>query len=192
MIIPGIVISVLTFPGVIVHELGHKYFCDRFNVKVHDVKYFRFGNPAGYVVHDIPDKFYKTFFIDVGPFLVNSILAAAIFLIIAITSLVAIKGFGMTDAPSGPFKLVSGFLMWLGISIAMNAFPSRHDAKVLWKESRRHLSQGDFVAIIGFPFSILIWIANILSFVWFDLIYAIGLALLVTLLAGLVVKALIG
>lgn len=192
MIIPGIVISVLTFPGVIVHEFGHKYFCDKFGVKVHDVRYFRLGNPAGYVLHDIPDKFYKTFFIDVGPFLVNSALAAAVFLVIAVMNLAAIKGFDVTDAPTGPFQWALGFFMWLGISIAMNAFPSRHDAKILWKESRRHLSQGDRVAIIGFPFSVLIWIANILSFVWFDLIYAIALAFVVTLAAGLVVRAITG
>lgn len=168
MIIPGIVISVLTFPGVIVHEFGHKYFCDKFNVKVHDVRYFRIGNPAGYVVHDIPDKFYKTFFIDIGPFIVNTALAGAIFAIIALLVHLA-------KAESGPIVWLAGFLGWIGFSIGMNSFPSHHDAKVLWKESRRHLSQGDAVAIAGFPFALLIWIANILSVIWFDLIYALGI-----------------
>ena len=185
MFIPGIVISVLTFPGVIVHELGHKYFCDRFNVKVHDVKYFRFGNPAGYVLHDIPDKFYKTFFIDIGPFIVNSAVAGTIFALIALLG-------HLVKVDSGPIVWLTSFFSWIGFSIAMNAFPSHHDAKILWKESIRYLSQGNFIAIVGFPFALLIWIANILSVIWFDLIYAIGLMFAVSFVVSSVFKAIGG
>lgn len=165
MFIPGQFIALLTFPGVIVHELGHKLFCDIFKVKVHEAKYFRFGNPAGYVIHDIPDRFHKTFFIDVGPFIVNNIMAIIIF---SLSTLFAFN------------DLLWAFFVWLGVSIAMNSFPSSHDAKVLWSESKKHLSKGNIIAIIGFPFSILIRIANALSIVWFDLIFAIILYITVT------------
>lgn len=165
MFIPGWIISLLTFPGVVVHEVGHKVFCDIFRVKVHEAKYFRLGNPAGYVVHDIPDKFYKTFFIDVGPFIVNNFMAILIF---SLSTLFAFN------------DLLWAFFVWLGISIAMNSFPSSHDAKVLWNESKKYLSKGNIIAIIGFPFSILIRIANALSVIWFDLIFAIILYITVT------------
>ena len=41
MIIPGPIIALLTFPGVIVHEFAHKLFCDIFNVPVYYVNYFK-------------------------------------------------------------------------------------------------------------------------------------------------------
>lgn len=165
MFIPGWIISILTFPGVITHELGHKLFCDIFKVKVHEVSYFRFGNPAGYVMHDMPAKFHQTFFIDVGPFIVNTILAITMFSIAILFK---------------PFEFVQPLFVWLGFSMAMNSFPSSHDAKVLWNESKKHLGQGDLTAIIGFPFSIVIWISNLLSVIWFDLFYGLGLYALVS------------
>jgi len=53
--IPGPVIAALTFPGVIVHEMAHQLFCRLFRVAVLDVCYFRFGNPAGYVIPSTGD-----------------------------------------------------------------------------------------------------------------------------------------
>ncbi len=164
MLIPGWVISILTFPGVIIHEMGHKFFCDILKVKVREVKYFRFGNPAGYVIHEVSDKFYKTFLIDVGPFIINSAVAILIFVILS----------------RMPFEgAIPVVLMWLGVSIGMHAFPSSHDAKVLWSESGKHIKNGNLMAIVGFPVSIMIRIANLLAIIWFDLIYAIALYLLV-------------
>lgn len=158
MIIPGFIISILTFPGIIVHEFGHKLFCNISKVKVHKVCYFRFGNPAGYVVHDKPSKFSQTFFITVAPFIINS--------------LAAILVFALANMFGG-----NKLLLWLGISIGMHAFPSSGDAKSLWSESNRHV-KNNFLAIIGYPFAIFIWIASILSVAWFDLIYAIALWML--------------
>ena len=51
-IIPGVLVSAVTFPGVVVHEAAHMLFCRIRGVAVLDVCFFRFGNPAGYVVHD--------------------------------------------------------------------------------------------------------------------------------------------
>jgi hypothetical protein len=44
--IPGQLIALLTFPGVIVHELGHQLMCRFLRVAVLDVCYFRVGRPA--------------------------------------------------------------------------------------------------------------------------------------------------
>lgn len=41
MIIPGFLISIATFPGVIVHEAAHQLFCRLTKVAVLDVCYFR-------------------------------------------------------------------------------------------------------------------------------------------------------
>lgn len=67
--IPGFLITILTFPGVIVHELAHQIFCRICRVAVFDVCYFKFGNPAGYVVHEHPKNAYSQILIGIGPFL---------------------------------------------------------------------------------------------------------------------------
>ncbi len=157
LIIPGQLIAIATFPGVIFHEIGHKLFCDLSGVKVYKTCYFRFGNPSGYVIHEKPKNFKQSFFISVGPFITGTIFALLFFLFSR-----------MFPAELG-FEL---FFIWIGGSIAMNSFPSSGDAKSLWKETNRHV-KNNFLALIGYPFALIIWVANILSIIWFDLIYAI-------------------
>ena len=141
------------------------FFCKQFNVKIHKVCYFRFGNPAGYVIHDDPNNFKQSFFIDVGPFIVSNILAIVAFIFSA-SLMNSIESAGI-------------FFSWLGISFAMNSFPSKGDAKVLWAVTKKHSEKDSFLKLIGYPFAIIIYIANLLSFIWFDLIWAIGLYTLV-------------
>lgn len=157
--IPGEVIALLTFPGVIIHELAHKIFCEITGVRVYEVCYFRLGNPAGYVRHEPVRGYNQAFLIHVAPFLLNSILAFVIFL------------FALHVIPEGYFQC---FLGWLGISIAMHSFPSNEDANNLWSYSKRAWKEAP-LALLGFPIVVLIKIANVLSIVWFDLLYAISL-----------------
>lgn len=157
MLIPGEIISILTFPGVIFHELGHKLFCNWTGVRVHEVCYFRFGNPAGYVVHEQPHNFKQSFFISVGPFITGTFFALLFF---AFSKMFPTESF------------IEYFFIWIGGSIAMNSFPSSGDAKGLWNETNRHI-KNNFLALIGYPFALIIWVANALSVIWFDLIYAV-------------------
>jgi hypothetical protein len=156
MLIPGVLISIVTFPGVIFHEIGHKIFCDWTGVRVHEVCYFRIGNPVGYVVHEEPKTFTQSFFISVGPFISGTFFALLFFIVSKIF-------------PTESWPQL--FFIWIGYSIAMNSFPSSGDAKNLWNETNRQL-KNNFLVIIGYPFALLIWIANALSVIWFDFIYA--------------------
>ena len=76
--IPGCLISLLTFPGVIVHEAAHQLMCELCGVAVLDVCYFRPGNPAGYVLHEPTRTPGQQVIIGVGPFFVNTVLGALI------------------------------------------------------------------------------------------------------------------
>jgi hypothetical protein len=69
--------------------------------------------------------------------------------------------------------------IWLGFSVALHAFPSSKDATNLWKENNRFLRKKNFVALVGYPFALAIFIANFLRIVWFDLLYAVFLMILV-------------
>lgn len=43
LFIPGVIISIITFPGVIVHELAHQIFCYLMKIPVYEVKYFHYA-----------------------------------------------------------------------------------------------------------------------------------------------------
>ena len=161
MFIPGFIISIITFPGVIAHEFAHKLFCHLTGTRVREVCYFRFGNPAGYVVHDQPDSVWKHILIGIGPFFVNTTIGLAIGLLVYFT-----KGQGT----------VNYALAWLGVSIAMHSFPSSGDAKCIWSAI---WSKGSPVTarIVGTPVVGCIVLGAVGSFFWLDLIYGVAVSL---------------
>jgi len=168
ILIPGQVISLATFPGVIVHEAAHMLFCRLRGVAVLDVCFFRVGNPAGYVLHEDIEDFNSAFLVSIGPFLVNSLLC----LVFCFPAVGPIYLFDLTDP-------LSYFLMWLGVSIGMHAFPSTGDARSLWVQAKVAVKDRHPLAVVSFPLVILIYVANALKFFWFDALYglAIGVGL---------------
>jgi hypothetical protein len=164
MFVPGILISIVTFPGVIVHELAHQLFCRWMRVAVFEVVYFQFDNPVGYVLHEHPDKVYKNIFISTGPFLINTFLG----FIIAMPAALQYK-----FDTAGP---VDFFLLYLGVSIAMHAFPSTGDASSLWDSVMKNDNSPIFIKILVAPIVGLIYLGALGSFFWLDLLYGIGVA----------------
>lgn len=157
--IPGPIISLLTFPGVIVHELAHQLFCWVCRVAVLDVCYIRFGNPAGYVVHEAPRRGVDTLLIGTGPFLVNTLLGA----LIALPAVIPAFTFGAGT----PLDYA---LIWLGVSIAMHAFPSIQDAKGMWRVVRDPQAH-PLTRAAALPLVALVGLGAIGSVVWLDVIY---------------------
>lgn len=174
--IPGWLVALVTFPGVIVHEMGHQFFCRRYGLPVYSVCYFRVGNPAGYVIHETTNCYRQSFWISVGPLIVNTLVAIAVGFPVAISVL--------TLQTATPFQWV---LAWLAVSIGMHAFPSSGDAKNLWARSKEARSEGRLAAYVGFPIVIFIRAANLASMLWFDAIYSIAV---VGLVPNLVVRLL--
>jgi hypothetical protein len=164
--IPGQLIAVLTFPGVIVHEAAHQLFCRFFRVAVLKVCYFRFGNPAGYVLHEPPALPYQQIWIGIGPFLVNTLVGA---LLAAPAAIPAIQ-FEAGD----PLDYV---LLWLGVSIAMHAFPSTGDASSIWQTMKTRKTSL-LTKLIATPLVLLIYLGAIGSMVWLDLAYGMLVAML--------------
>ncbi len=162
--IPGEIIALLTFPGIIVHELAHQFFCRLFNIAIYDVCYFRYGNPAGFVVHEHPKTLLQHFLVSVGPFLINSILGALISAPAAISVLQFESG-----------SLFDKLLIWLGVSIAMHAFPSIGDAVVL-EESVSKNKATLIEKLLIYPAVHLIYLGSYGSIFWLDIIYGIFVA----------------
>lgn len=160
-------IGCLAMPGVVFHELGHYLFCKLAGVRVHKVVCFRFGNPAGYVVHAAPRHFRDHFAIVAGPFVLNSTTALLLFASVI----------GEWNRPSALAAMPIDTLLlwlaaiWLAVSMALQAFPSKGDARSLWQVTNRHVRRGNILAVIGYPFVGIIYLANILRWLWLDWMY---------------------
>jgi hypothetical protein len=174
--IPGFIISIITFPGVIVHEFAHQLFCRLFRTSVLDVCYFRVGNPSGYVVHEQPSKGSHQIWIGLGPFFINTIIGA----LIALPSAIPVIQFHNAT-------FIDYILIWLGVSITMHSFPSTGDAKNIWSSVKERETSWP-VRILVSPIVGLIYVCSIGSVVWLDFIYGVAVAtgipyLLVNILA---------
>jgi hypothetical protein len=164
MIIPGFIITWLTFPGVIVHELAHLAFCRITNTPVLQVCYFRFGNPAGFVIHEPPSSIWRHILIGIGPLFVNTL-----------TGLTIGAALGLMRIEIDELSLVSGTALWLGVSIAMHSFPSTGDAQSIW--AALWVAGTPLAArLVGAPLVGLIYLGALGSILWLDLIYGMALS----------------
>ncbi|RFM28574.1 DUF3267 domain-containing protein [Deminuibacter soli] len=165
MFIPGMYVSMITFPGVVVHELAHQLFCRWLKVPVFKVVYYQFDNPAGYVLHERPKQQWKSLFISIGPFFINTLLG----ILIALPAALPIASF------SNP-GFIDIVLLYLGVSIAMHAFPSRGDAEVIWSSIREE-GTPMWLKILAYPVVGLIHLVAIGSFFWLDAIYGVAVTI---------------
>ena len=165
--IPGFVIALATFPGVIIHEAAHLFFCKRFGLQVFDVCFFRLGNPAGYVIHGQTEDFRVMFFVGMGPFFINTLLCV-VFCTAAFLPVWELK---VDD-------ILAYFFYWLGLSIGMHAFPSSVDLSNLWAHAPDMAKKGNLLAIISLPLVVMLYILNFARVVWADLGYGIAVGIL--------------
>ncbi len=174
--IPGQLISFFTFPGVIVHEIAHKFFCDLCKVPVFEVSYFNTTKTPGYVVHAPVTRLKHSFLIAIGPLIINSVLCMLL-TFSAFIPLVALDLEGV--------NFVFYILMWLGISLGMHAFPSPQDAEN-FKDLTKATKANFLIKIFAWLFVFVTSLAHALKAIWFDLLYAIGLSWVLPIALGLV------
>lgn len=159
-----ILLAYLAFPGVIVHESGHQLFCLLTGTRVREVCYLRLGFPAGFVVHDAPTSPWKHLLIASGPLVVNT---AAGFLL----GLAALRAGGLPRL-AGPAEAL---LLWLGVSVALHAFPSLDDATSLL-ESVWTRPAGLLARLVISVLGGLMVVGAFGSFVLLDLAYGLAIA----------------
>lgn len=160
--VPGTLVALLTFPGVICHEYAHYWACKRRRVRVLDVVFFRLGDPAGYVEHERIRDHGDAFWVATAPFFVNSIAAILVILI------------GASYDAFAPRHVSYGTVLslWLGVSLGMHAFPSKVDANTLWRLTRQNWKKS-IAAAVSIPIVFMIYVGHYLTYLWFDLIYSI-------------------
>lgn len=77
------ILALLTFPGIIFHEITHRLFCDLTKTQVNDIVYFSMSldnNIMGYVIHNEPKKSRYSILISFGPLILKN-LTYSIFLL---------------------------------------------------------------------------------------------------------------
>ena len=149
--------SLVTIPGVVVHEMAHQFSCYITGTKVRKVRYFRFGNPAGYVVHDTPKNLRSSFLIAVGPLIFNTLLCALL------------VWFGLAK---GYAAWQFWVLVWVGLAVGMHALPSNGDASSFLEHVKK---ERGFSVLYGISwlFALVLHLINFLRFFWIDLAYAV-------------------
>ena len=118
--IPGWLIALITFPGVIVHEIAHRFFCDITKTPVYAICYFKLDNPTGFVIHAPVKEIKKSLLISMGPLIINTIIC----IIISFTA-----AFPIHILKSEKNIYLFYFLWWVGFSIGAHAIPSDSDIK---------------------------------------------------------------
>jgi hypothetical protein len=165
MIVPGVLITLVTFPGVMVHELAHCLFCRWTGTRILRVCYFRLGNPAGFVIHERPTSVWKSILIGVGPLFVNTAAGFAI----ALLAIVLHRSLHLRE-------WLFAALLWLAVSVSMHSFPSSGDARTIWDAL---WSKGAPITarLVGTPLVGLIYLGALASIFWLDLVYGVGVAI---------------
>ena len=129
MFISGELISLVTFPGVILHEVAHRFFCDIHNVEVYEIRYFTpFSQTAGHVIHQPTHNVCHRFFIGAGPLIINSLIAMLFTLPYGIA---LVLGTDFVQHSSSLVNNIQYILTWAGYSMAFHAIPSNQDVASL-------------------------------------------------------------
>ena len=77
--IPQKIVSILTFPGIILYNFFHVIMCKLKKIPVYKVCYFNFDNGnQGYVIHEQIENISDNILIGIFPFILNNILGMLI------------------------------------------------------------------------------------------------------------------
>jgi len=164
--IPSQVVALLTFPGVVLHQVVEQLFCRWRRVAVGDVCYIRFGTPPGFVTHERPVTVRQALLIGLGPFFVNSLLAALMAYPFVL--------------PALEFRVsaTQGYILaWLSVSIAMHSFPNADETGDLWRAVRSPRSS-TLTRLLATPLVGFMYVGALGRLVFLDLLYGVALLVL--------------
>jgi hypothetical protein len=110
MIIPGRIIDMITFPGVVMKAVARRLWCDVLRIDVYEVRYFE-----GTVIHAPIETVGHAALLAFAPMSVNTALCAVLMFPLYFT---LDLGVDLKDSPA------LFILLWTGFSVGMHALPS--------------------------------------------------------------------
>lgn len=148
-------IPLVLAPGVVIHEFAHYLVCTVLNVQVGEVVFFRFGNPAGYVEHQIPQSYTKRILISTAPLVVNTTVAIGAF-------------WWSTQA----VVVYSTLAIYVGVVVIAASLPSTVDATNLFPNTRMGYLHPLFYLTL--PLIVLLLAVNRLRRYGFNVLYTVA------------------
>jgi hypothetical protein len=158
--IPGIVITILTFPGFVMQTVARRFCCDLLGVPVYEAHYFK-----GTIIHERIDTPVRAAVVAFAPFSVNTVLCGL--LVFPVVFSLALGS--SANEQEGAIRLL---LAWAGISIGMHALPTRGTINQYLESLPEDMRRGwvySMLLVTG-AFFILI---DFLKRFWLDLVYAL-------------------
>ncbi|AWB27689.1 hypothetical protein [Halococcoides cellulosivorans] len=204
MLIPGlgIVFNIATFPGIVANRVVQGVFEEYYGVPVHefavpegvDVSDLEGKTALGDVArplgateeagadervervvdYDALDSFGAMFGLVLGPVVVTTILALALYGIS-----VGLEFGGIVTNEGSPWLWLAGF--YPGFALAAHALPNDDPIQALWRQSKRSDS---LLQIVGYPLVALSKLVSLLRIFWIDAIYAVVLYALLAMAVG--------
>ncbi len=170
IIIPTILITIITFPGIIIHEIAHRLFCDKFGLMVYKVKYFLPSNiVSGYVEYEPTTNVIEQYLITIAPFIINTLVCA----FFTLPSLLPLDWFGDHLEQSEGVQLLFIIMAWIGFSSGMHAFPSSTDLEVLENVYLSYPPESKMVNLVIRYTASFFWMINSIRFFLIEFGYAL-------------------
>lgn len=174
--IPGEFIALITFPGIVLHEIAHRFFCDVFDIDVYHIRYFiAFDQKAGHVVHAPTDNLWHRFFIGVGPLFINSLMCM---LLTFPAGCIYYLDVEFVENNSALLAALYAILSWSGYSIGFHAIPSNQDIRGLGSLTKPNFSA---LFIHSFVEFVKLFNFNYIGF-WLRVCYAYAISLIFPIL----------
>lgn len=126
-------ITLLTLPGLIIHEIAHRFICDILDIPVYKVQYYEISPKklSGCVVHAPPPDCFHQFLICLAPFFINSL-----FCMVFTFPFIISYTFFSVSLIEGGVEYFAIIMAWIGITASLHAFPSDQDIEVLRKSHK--------------------------------------------------------
>lgn len=124
--------SYYSFPGIILHELGHKWACESRGLRVDDYTLWNWRN-GGSVSHEPAKNPGDTIVVSGAPVVVNTIVSVFLY---AASAIIA-AGVIITPIPRSVQLVVAVVIGWIAWSAGVHAIPSRTDASKVWTAAWR-------------------------------------------------------
>ena len=170
MIVLATLLTIVTFPGVVVRVAVQLAMCRIFKLAIFEVRFLQLKPPFGYVHYERSERFFEEACVTLGPFLFNSTLCL-LFCAAAYLPMWELKIFDPL-----------GYLFyWLGLSLGMHALPLRGDLRHFWRVTAAAAKRGNPLAIVAFPLLAAIRLVDLGRLLLADMAYGVALGLLLPL-----------
>jgi hypothetical protein len=163
----GAILVAVTFPGVIVREGAHLFFCRSFHLAIFEVRFLGLKRPFGHVQHERARSFGAALAETLGPFCLN----AGLCVMFATAAFLPVWELKIYD----PLAYV---FYWLGFSFGVHAFPARADLRHLWELTPAAAGRGNVLAVLAYPLVALLYLIDFARPFWADALFGVALAAL--------------